>query len=137
MLKELSEGWNTVIESIAAEHWPGALTIVMKRSSKLPEWLNPGLETIGMRIPNSPTVMSLFADEKFLLSTSANLSGQAPVTNYREAQEQFASKVDLILEQDESSGEASTIISYIDGEIKVLRQGSIVIDTSVAAKPHN
>ncbi|MDD9899196.1 MAG: L-threonylcarbamoyladenylate synthase [Candidatus Melainabacteria bacterium] len=128
-LKELSEGWDPVIEELAAKHWPGELTIVMKRSAKLPEWLNPGLETIGMRIPNSPTVSSLFGEEKFLLSTSANLSGQKPVANYQEALEQFEGKVDLILERDESTGEASTIISYLDGEISVLRQGALELSS--------
>lgn len=125
-LKELSLGWDPKIEAIAREHFPGALTIVMKRSSKLDSFINPEIETIGMRIPDSKQVLDLINDNEFLLSTSANLSGQEPVANYQEAQTQFSNQVDLVIDsQQTSSGEASTIISYIDGKIEMLRQGQL------------
>ncbi len=134
-LKHISTGWDSVIENIASEYFPGALTIVMPRSKALPDWINPGIETIGMRIPASESVMKLLDDTEdgLLLSTSANLSGSNPVNNYQEALEHFTDKVDLILEpetSEQSSGEASTIISYVNGELKVLRQGKICLMAS-------
>ncbi len=134
-LKNISEGWDSKIESIAQQYFPGALTIIMPRSKALPDWINPGIETIGMRIPNSPSVLKLLAstEEGLLLSTSANFSGESPVANYDSALEKFSNKVDLILKPEASetiSGEASTIISYINGEVKVLRQGTIKITSS-------
>lgn len=132
-LKTISQGWDPLIKSIAEEYFPGALTIIMPRSSTLPNWVNPGIETIGMRIPASKSVMKLLDDTEdgLLLSTSANFSGLDPVNNYQEALDQFTGKVDLILETEElSSGEASTIISYLDGELKVLRQGTICLIAS-------
>ncbi len=134
-LKTISQGWDPVIESIVEQYFPGALTIIMPRSNTLPPWINPGTDTIAMRIPASKSVMKLLDDTEdgLLLSTSANFSGLNPVNNYQEALDQFSDNVDLILEPESdefSSGEASTIISYIDGEIKVLRQGAICLSAS-------
>ncbi len=134
-LKTISQGWDSTIESIAAQFFPGALTIVMPRSNLLPDWVNPGIGTIGMRIPASSSVMKLLHDTEdgLLLSTSANLSGSNPVNDYPEALDLFSSKVDLVLEPEageDSSGEASTIISYIDGAVKVLREGKICLSAS-------
>lgn len=127
-LQTISTGWNPYIQSIAEKYWPGALTIVMPRSKNLPEWVNPELSTIGMRIPRSKAVSELLADNGLLLSTSANLSGQEPVSNYQEAIDVFGDKVDLIIDDDETcSNQASTIIEYKDSKLKVLRQGDIVL----------
>ncbi len=134
-LKTISQGWDSTIKSIAVEFFPGALTIVMPRSNTLPAWINPGIKTIGMRIPASKSVMKLLHDTEdgLLLSTSANLSGSNPVNNYQEALSQFSHKADLVLEPEageDSSGEASTIISYIDGEVNILREGKICLSAS-------
>ena len=134
-LKTISLGWDSVVEDLAKRYFPGALTIVMQRSKALADWVNPGVETIGMRIPASPSVMKLLDDTEdgLLLSTSANLSGSEPVTNHQEAIEIFSNKVDLILKPESSelsSGQASTIISYIDGEVRVLREGTICLIAS-------
>ena len=127
-LQTISTGWNPYIQSIAEKYWPGALTIVMPRSKNLPEWVNPELSTIGMRIPRSKAVSELLADNGLLLSTSANLSGQEPVSNYQEAIDVFGDKVDFIIDDDETcSNQASTIIEYKDSKLKVLRQGDIVL----------
>lgn len=125
-LKKLSEGWDQQIETIAQKHFPGALTIVMKRSCNLPIWINPEINTIGMRIPASKHILELIKEDEYLLSTSANLSGQDPVTSYQEANEQFENKVDIVIDSKQpSSGEASTIISYINGKLKILRDGKL------------
>jgi L-threonylcarbamoyladenylate synthase len=134
-LKVISQGWDSVIEDLAKQYFPGALTIIMPRSNALPDWVNPGVETIGMRVPASTSVMKLLdaTEDGLLLSTSANLSGLDPVSDYQEALELFSDKVDLILKPEEnesSSGEASTIISYIDGELRVLREGAICLIAS-------
>ncbi len=137
-LRPFVQTWDSRIEKLAKQHWPGALTIITKRSNTLPDWVNPREEYIGLRVANSASVMRLFdsmindvsSTNEVLLSTSANLSGEAPVNNYQEALDQFSGQVDIILEPspcESLSNSASTIIKVTDSEILILRQGEIYI----------
>jgi L-threonylcarbamoyladenylate synthase len=129
-LKSISDGWDPYIEGILRQYWPGALTLILPRSNNLADWINPGHHTIGMRIANSPSINKLLKNtiDGLLISTSANLSAEAPVSDYQEALKIFNDKVDLIIDSDEPcANQASTIIEYTNTRIKVLRQGSIVL----------
>jgi L-threonylcarbamoyladenylate synthase len=135
-VKNYSEDWNDEIESIARQYWPGALTIILKRSNNLPMWLNPEFTHIGFRIPDSQSCKKVMqsSENGLLLSTSANASGEAPIKSFEEAQIKFGGKVDLILEP--SQGEmfsdiASTIIKLNDNKIEIIRQGAIDIRSRV------
>lgn len=126
----VSESWDPYLERVLAKCWPGSFTLVLPRSKSLPDWINPGVSTIGMRIPDSQLVQELLCEVpgNLLLSTSANLSGQAPVANYQEAMDQFSESVDLILDSEqEPSQVASTVAEYSSGKFKVLRQGDLLL----------
>lgn len=131
-LKEFAEGWYLKVESLAHHYWPGPLTIILPRSKKLPDCVNPGFDSIGLRVPDSKSVMKLLkeAPAGVLLSTSANLSGEPEFTDFELAKEAFADKVDLILEpeaDEKSSGEASTVVKFEEDNMTVLRQGEVFV----------
>lgn len=123
-----------LLDNLIKEHWPGALTVIVSCSEDLPTWLNPEFDSVGFRIPNSPSIEKIFKEtgEEFLLSTSANLSGEEVVKDYEEALFEFVDKVDLVIEpqkKETAAGTASTIIKLEDnGELKVLREGDIKIN---------
>ncbi len=132
-LKPYVEDWSPLLDSLAKRYWPGALTLVAKRSLGLPTWINSTEDYIGMRIARSPSIDKLLADTSngVLLSTSANLSSQPPVCNYQEACELFAGSVDLILDSPElGSNQASTVAKIQGDSIEILRQGDIKLDIS-------
>lgn len=54
---------------------PGPITVVLKRSAKLNKDLNPGIDTIGVRIPDHNFVMAVSHIVGPLALTSANRSG--------------------------------------------------------------
>ena len=87
--------WSPSAQELADRYWPGALTIIVPRSSLLPQWVNPNEEYIGLRVPKSTSVMSLLdqTTNGLLLSTSANLSGEEPVSNYDQACAQFSKTI--------------------------------------------
>jgi len=135
-VKKYSAEWTQEIDSLAKKYWPGALTIILKRSEELPSWLNPEFSHIGFRIPDSASCNKLMksSPEGLLLSTSANASGEAPIKSYQEAQEKFGSKVDLILEPSQGEGfsdTASTIIKLNSNKLEIIRQGAIAIEAAV------
>lgn len=131
-LRTYVENWSPLMEDLAQKYWAGALTIIAPRSNKLASYINPGLDSIGLRIPNSASVRYLLEQtkNKVLLSTSANLSGEPELRSYDEAQKLFSDKVELILkpkEEEKCSDTASTIVKVEADQLKILRQGNIVI----------
>ena len=61
-----------------------------------------------------------------MLTTSVNDSGEKPINEYEEIVKKYANVVDKIYPPFEgSSNVSSTVISIIDGEIKLLREGNI------------
>lgn len=67
--------------SLTQQHWPGQLTLVLPASDRTPAALNPlGTGTLGIRVPNHPIALDLLARTGPLATTSANLSGQPPLT---------------------------------------------------------
>ena len=67
--------------SLTTKHWPGQLTLVLPASDRTPSTLNPlNTGTLGIRVPNHPIALQLLSLTGPLSTTSANLSGQPPLT---------------------------------------------------------
>jgi len=131
VLRQYIDVMDNRLDALTNHYWPGPLTMVLPKSAKLPDFINPGFQTIGMRVPHSKTAVD-FLDSvpgKIVLSTSANLSGEEPVLLYREALK-LKDSVDLIVEPkngEKCSGDPSTIVSFDGDKFKLLRQGEIFI----------
>ena len=116
----------------AQKYFPGAVTLVMKKSEKTPEYLTAGMQTVGIRVPNN----SIFAqiceniDGHVLATTSANLSNMPSAKNYKEAIDFIGNYVEYVHpeEQDFAKGLESTVVLLVDDEVKVLRQGAVFVD---------
>ena len=62
---------------LAEAFWPGALTVVAKKSSGIPDLTVAGFDTAGFRIPDHPVPIKLCElTGKPITGTSANISGQ-------------------------------------------------------------
>ncbi|MGK7916396.1 MAG: L-threonylcarbamoyladenylate synthase, partial [Prochloraceae cyanobacterium] len=67
-------------QDLAAQYFPGALTLVLPASDAVPPVMNPtNSQTIGIRIPNHPIALSILEETGVLATTSANISGQPPL----------------------------------------------------------
>lgn len=117
-------------EKLAQKHWPGALTLVVNKSDKVPNYTSANLNTIGIRVPNCNIFQELcrHIEGHVLATTSANLSGQPPATNYQEAMKVIGDKVDYTIFSDEKiSKKSSTVIGFHNDTPIVFRQGDIII----------
>ena len=63
-------------KALAQLHWPGALTLVLPAFGPCAESLNPGVATLGLRIPACKPMLDLLRCSGPLATTSANLSGE-------------------------------------------------------------
>ena len=114
--------------NIMKKHWPGALTIVFKKTDKVPNVVTRGLDTVAFRIPNNPDALKLLSITGPLATTSVNKSGEAPLNTFEAIEDMFGDKIDYLYTKNyPSSNVSSTIIDVTGEEIKVLRQGEISV----------
>lgn len=118
---------------IINEYMPGAITLVLVKSDKTPDYITSGFNTVGIRIPNHPVLLEILeysVKEHVLATTSANISGENACINYEEVVQSIGFDVDYIAKDYEFTAKctASTIIAFDDANhVKILRQGEIKI----------
>lgn len=116
-----------VFAALAAEFWPGPLTLVLPASSRLPPHvLGPG-GTIALRIPPLAWLRALVRElSEPLTATSANLAGGRELADPAEVRALFEGKVEIILDGGPAPGGAPSTIVDLSGERpRVLREGRI------------
>ena len=123
-MKEVAEGIEPY-EKRLRRFMPGPLTIVVKKKECIGDYVTNGKDTIAIRMPDDPWVLSLLDKTGPLLVTSANLSGGANTTNEEEVLEQLDGRIAAVVEGKAEGGIPSTIIDLTGEEMIVLREGPI------------
>ncbi|HEX2088411.1 MAG TPA: L-threonylcarbamoyladenylate synthase [Actinomycetota bacterium] len=116
--------------SLASEFWPGALTLVLRRTEIARDWyLGEEPQTVGVRVPDHPIASHLLARTGPIVATSANLSGQPPLNSREDLVGAFGNAVAVYLVLAPGlpapHGQASTVADLTGGAPKVLREGPI------------
>ncbi len=118
-------------QQIARQYWPGALTLVLPASSRVPAAMNPAdPTTIGIRVPNQKTALTILSQTGPLATTSANPSGEPPLETMTAIEAAFPDLFTLDcadLEEGKKlgSGLPSTVAKWTGNGWEILRQGSI------------
>lgn len=113
---------------LAAEHWPGPLTMVLPAAEDLPKWIGDQERgTIGVRVPEHAVALELLNTSGALAVTSANRHGEDPAVSDVEARAIFGDAVIGYLAGEGGAGLASTVIDVTVDPPAVLRKGPISI----------
>jgi L-threonylcarbamoyladenylate synthase len=105
--------------------WPGPLTVVLGNAHASLDHLGSGDRTIGVRCPDDAFVRSVAAEVGPIAATSANLHGQ-PTPIHAPEICMILPDVGLVVDGGQSSGGvASTVVSFVDDQLVVLREGPI------------
>lgn len=121
-------------QKLIGRYLPGALTLVLPASDKVPQVMNPTQSnTIGIRIPDNSIACQILRQTGVLATTSANISGEAALTSMTEISKTF---IDVLVLEDDNlaeedkvgSGLPSTVICWQNKQWKTLRQGSVKIN---------
>lgn len=113
---------------LAGEHWPGALTLVVRPKVVLSDWMGEQQqETVGIRVPDHPVARALLEETGPLSVTSANLSGDPEALDESRAREVFGERVAVYLVGTSPGGEASTVVDATGRRIVVIREGPVLI----------
>ena len=109
----LAEDVPPLAVKLADLYWPGPLTLVLDL---------PDGETIGVRVPAGRSVRELLAAYGGpLYATSANLSGEPAPKGLDVVDPRVLEAVDLVVEGDPGSGEASAVVDLSGGRVRLLR----------------
>lgn len=120
-------------QQVAASYWPGALTLVLPASEKVPAAMNSiDRTTIGVRVPNFPLALKILEQTGPLATTSANLSGQPPRLSVAEIEALFPEVLTLVPSElptaITASSLPSTVAKWTGGNWEILRQGAIELE---------
>jgi L-threonylcarbamoyladenylate synthase len=117
-------------KSLAQYFWPGALTIVSPcKDNNISRRVMAGGDNLAVRIPGNRCTQSLLRLCKYLIGTSANVSGRKPCTSSYEVLSSGLSGFDLVLDGGAlGGGIESTIIEVMDSNVRILREGVIKSD---------
>jgi len=113
--------------ALTRELWPGALTVVVARSSASTSWqLGGNARTIGLRVPDHPVALALLGRTGALAVTSANISGRPTPVTCEDLHSVFGGTVEIYLcEEHPVAGRASTVVDVSGADVTILREGEI------------
>ncbi len=107
--------------------WPGPLTMVFKKTDKVPYRITGGLDTVAIRMPKHEMARRLIAESGVpIAAPSANISGRPSPTRGHHVISDLSGRVDMIVDGGKSElGLESTVLD-VTGDIPcILRPGSI------------
>ena len=120
---------------LAMSFWPGPLTLVLPRPAALPAWYAPERASVALRIPDHPVTLALLKEVGVALAvSSANLSGEPPLTTASAVADLFADADDLLVVDGgrAEGGVASTVVEVSGAEPVLVREGPIPFARIVA-----
>lgn len=117
-------------ERLAKEFWPGALTLLLRKRSVIPDLVTSGLDTVGIRCPNHPITQNLLKTIDFpLAAPSANPFGFVSPTKAVHVTEQLGSKIKYVLDGGPSAiGIESTIVGFENNKTVIHRLGGVTVE---------
>ena len=115
---------------LAESFWPGPLTLILQRSSQVPNEVTGGQDTVGLRVPDHPVATALLrAFGGGIAAPSANRFGQLSPTTAQHVHDKLGSRVGMILDGGPCRiGVESTIVSLAHGKAVLLRPGGLSVE---------
>lgn len=129
-IEPLTTGLNVNAKALAAAFWPGPLTLIVNKSSVVPDEVSAGLATVAVRMPSNPYAQQFIkACGCPIAAPSANISGRPSPTNAEDVREDMEGKVAGILDGGDCGiGLESTIVDTTEEVPTILRPGGITYE---------
>jgi L-threonylcarbamoyladenylate synthase len=134
-------GERTQVNRVAAEvpesaaqlmeaFWPGPLTLLLPRSTAVPERVTAGLERVGVRMPAHPVAAALLREAGVpVAAPSANRFGRTSATTAEHVAEDLAGRIDAILDGGPTThGVESTVVEARTDGCIVYRPGVVTLE---------
>lgn len=114
---------------LAKAFWPGAMTLAVAASHRLPLKVTGNTGKVALRWPKSEVVARLIAEfDGPITGTSANISGFPSCMSAEQVMKQLGDRLPLVLDAGETGATLpSTIVEVHNEDWKIIREGAISI----------
>jgi len=122
-----ADGRSAAARELARQFWPGPLTLIVRRGSRVIDEVTGGAPTVGLRIPRHPLAQSLLtAFGGAIAAPSANRFGGVSPTTAAHVVADLGDAVDYVLDGGPCEiGLESTIVDVSGARPALLRPGGI------------
>lgn len=119
-----------IARTLAARFWPGPLTLVMRRSTLVPDEVTAGLDTVAVRVPAHPVAAALLIAAALpVAAPSANLFSRPSPTQASHVLDDLDGRIDLILDGGPTVfGIESTVLDLSHDAPRILRPGATTLE---------
>ncbi|MFL5899451.1 MAG: L-threonylcarbamoyladenylate synthase [Solirubrobacterales bacterium] len=127
MARACVEAWPDRARVLADAFWPGPLTLVLRRSTCIPDVVTAGRDTVGVRIPGPAVARRLIERAgRPIAAPSANRSNGISPTLARHVLEDLDGRIDLVLDSGPTTvGLESTVVDLTSADPTILRPGPV------------
>ena len=127
MARACASDWPALAEKLAGQFWPGPLTLVVPKSSRIPDIVAAGGSTVGLRWPSHAFFQSVIRECGFpLAAPSANPSDQLSPTTAEHVIAGLGERIPLIVDAGACAvGIESTVVDVTGERPRILRPGII------------
>ncbi len=125
--QELVDAWPDTAQRLAERFWPGPLTLVLPRNSRIPDIVTGGGNTVGVRVPAHPVALALLrASGLPIAAPSANRSLQLSPTRAAHVLSGLDGRIDALLDGGPTRGGLeSTVLNLTTKRPTLLRPGLV------------
>jgi L-threonylcarbamoyladenylate synthase len=125
-IRKVTSATDERTDRIIERFWPGPLTLILPKSSLVPDIVTSGLPTVGVRMPDNEIALELIRTAGCpIAAPSANKFGRISPTSAAHVKKQLPG-VDYILDGGNTRvGIESTIIAVTEKGFRILRNGII------------
>ncbi len=122
---------------LAAAFWPGPLTLVLPRTTLVPDEVTAGLAAVAIRVPAHPVARALLqAAQLPVAAPSANLFSRPSPTRASHVMDDLNGRIDMVLDGGATSvGVESTVLDLSHGGPTILRPGAVTAEMLAAVLP--
>ena len=122
---------------LAERFWPGPLTLVLARSSGVPDAVTAGGGTVGVRSPSHPVALALIeALGDGIAAPSANRYGGLPPVRAEHVMRALDGRIDAVLDGGRCpGGMESTVVDATTSPLRVLRRGAVGVEELAVHAP--
>ena len=129
-LAEWGHGASPAAYALAERFWPGPLTIIVKKSRRVPAIVTGGQDSVGLRCPSHPLAQELLrafarAGSGVIAAPSANRFGHVSPTTAHHVRDEFGSDFPVLDGGACEVGLESTIVDLSRGAPVLLRPGAV------------
>lgn len=126
--RSLCASWPEAAAVLAAQFWPGPLTLVLPAQPALPRDVTSATGHVAVRVPGLALTRDLCRGAGPLVATSANRAGGTPPVTCLDAIEAVGAAAALALDAGHGRSLVSTIVDLTAEPARLLRAGAVPWD---------